>query len=44
MLQGKDPPKSQYRPDNRNIAPRKMGWAQTRGNTLTPPLSGPVSG
>jgi hypothetical protein len=41
-LQGKDPPPNFYRPRIGNIAPRNDGWGPARGNTQTPPLSGPA--
>lgn len=40
--EGRPPPQTAYRPRLGNIAPRVQDWEPRRGNTQTPPLTGPV--
>lgn len=40
--EGRPPPQTAYRPRLGNIAPRVQDWEARRGNTQTPPLTGPV--
>ena len=41
-LTDQPPPQTAYRPRLGNIAPRVQDWEPRRGNTQTPPLTGPV--